>query len=187
MNSGNNNPIHVCYYSNKCRWSEAFIKELATTPFKKDFHFICVDPKTDGTRVKLPSWLKKVPTLVIKGEDEPRVDGDVMNWLSEQKLLSKPGNPISQGAAEPEPWVSDEMGGSYTKSYTYLNDDTSPLGNFEYLAGQAAVSTKTASDMPGGGLGARAQKTKKEELFDKQMEKYMMERSQGMPQAPMRQ
>jgi hypothetical protein len=36
--------------------------------------------------------------------------------------------------------------------------------------------------MPGGGLGARGQqKTKKEDLFDKQMETYMQQRASGMP------
>ena len=62
------------------------------------------------------------------------------------------------------------------------------MGNFEFLGGQNAVGTKTASDIPGGGLGARAQpKNKKVELFDKQMEEYMMARTNGMPMPPARQ
>jgi len=41
--------------------------------------------------------------------------------------------------------------------------------------------------MPGGGLGARGQqKSKKEDLFDKQMESYMQQRSSGMPPPVMR-
>ena len=186
-NSGG--PKHVCFYSNKCRWSEGFIKAIAQTPFKKDVHFICVDVQPDGTRPKLPGWLKKVPTLVVKGEDEPRTDGAVMNWLSEQRLLSKPGGPTL--STEPEPWVSGEMGGSFTKGFSFLGgNDTNdaPVGNFEFLNGQNAHGTKTASDMPGGGLGARGQmKSKKEELFDKQMEDYMKQRGNGMPQVPLRQ
>jgi hypothetical protein len=111
-----------------------------------------------------------------------------MNWVSEKKLLSRPGQSTS---AEPEPWVGTEMGGSLTKGFSFLGANDSneaPLGNFEFLNGQGATGTRTASEMPNGGLGARGQqKTKKEDLFDKQMEEYMRQRNTGMVQPPMRQ
>jgi hypothetical protein len=180
---------HVCFYSNKCRWSEAFIKAISQTNYKNEVRFICVDPKPDGTRVKLPGWLKKVPTLVVKGEDEPRTDGNVMNWLSERNVLSSKSE-SNGSASEPEPWVGGEMGGSYTKGFSFIGSsdaNEAPQGNWTYLNGQNAVATKTASDMPGGGLGARGtQKSKKEDLFDKQMESYMQQRSNGMPPPVMR-
>jgi hypothetical protein len=109
---------HVCFYSNKCRWSEAFIKAISQTSYKNEVRFICVDTKSDGSKVKLPTWLKKVPTLVVKGEDEPRTDGNVMNWLSERKLMSK--GSVSE-SVEPEPWVGGEMGGSYTKGFSFIS------------------------------------------------------------------
>jgi hypothetical protein len=181
---------NVCFYSTRCRWSDAFIKEIKQTPFVKEVAFVCVDPGADGKRPKLPSWLKQVPTLVVKGEDEPRTNGEVMNWLSERKLLANAGPGAT--AMEPEPWTSGEMGGSLTKGYALIGaaGDTAPIGNFAFLNGADAVATKTASDMPGGGLGARGQggdKTKKERLFDSQMENYMKERSSGMPPPVMRQ
>lgn len=185
--SASGEPQHICFYSNKCRWSEGFIKAISQTPYKHEVRFICVDAKPDGTRVKLPGWLKKVPTLVVKGEDEPRTDGNVMNWLSERKLLNKTDSASS--ATEPEPWVGGEMGGSYTKGFSFIGSETNdaPEGNFSFLNGQSAMATKTASDMPGGGLGARGQqKSKKEDLFDKQMENYMKQRSSGMPPPVMR-
>lgn len=186
--SNSGGPQHVCFYSNGCRWSEGFLKALNDTPFKHDFKFICVDKGANGQRPPLPSWLKKVPTIVIRGESEPRTDGEVMNWLSEKKLMSRPGQPTS---SEPEPWVGTEMGGSLTKGFSFLGANDSneaPLGNFEFLNGQNGPGVRTASEMPNGGLGARAQqKSKKENLFDKQMEDYMRQRTAGMPQAPMRQ
>jgi hypothetical protein len=75
---------NICFYSNKCQWSKAFITELAKTPWKGQFRFICVDP--GANRPQLPGWLKKVPTIVIAGEAEPRTDSDVMNWLMEKRL-----------------------------------------------------------------------------------------------------
>jgi len=179
---------HVCFYSNRCRWSEVFIKAIADTPFKHEVKFICVDPGPNGQRPTIPTWLKKVPTLVVRGESEPRTDGDVMNWLSEKKLLSKPGTNTS---LEPEPWVGNEMGGALTKGFSFLGANDSneaPLGNFEFLNGQNSPGTRTSSDIPNGGLGARnQQRSKKEDLFDKQMEEYMRQRSSGMPQPPLRQ
>jgi hypothetical protein len=79
------------------------------------------------------------------------------------------------------------MGGSYTKGFSFLgeNDSTdAPIGNFEFLNGQSAPGTRTGSDMPGGGgdRGGATPKSKKVDLFDKQMESYMRDRNQGVPQ-----
>ncbi len=186
-------PQNVCFYSNKCRLSEAFIKALQPSPFKREFQFICVDGKVAELKRRYP-WLERTPTIIIRGEDEPRSGNDVMNWISEKMIMSqgKGPSPGGPGSQEPEPWVGNEMGGALTKSYSVLvggDGQDAPMGNFEFLNGQQATGTRTASDMPGGGLGARGQpqKSKKEALFDKQMEEYMMARSQGMPQAPLRQ
>ncbi len=182
-------PPNVCFYSNKCRWSEAFIKAIKGTPFVKEVQFVCVDGRVAELTQRY-KWLKKTPTLVVKGEDEPRTDANVMNWLAEKQLLSRPESGAANAAAlEPEPWIGGEMGGSLTKGFSFLGgEDEAPKGDFAFLNGNNGVASKTASDMPGGGLGARAQnKSKKEDLFDKQMEEYMRSRSQGMPQMPMRQ
>jgi hypothetical protein len=189
---------HICYYSNKCDWSKAFIKELSKTPYKNEFMFICVDPSP--TRAPLPSWLKKVPTLVVKGEPEPLTDGEVMNWLSIRRLKDAGGgthapSPNSasvtggQGqGAEPEAYMWNEMGGSLTKSFSYVDDSAgAPVGNFEFLNGGNSQGTRTGSDMPDLGARGAAQKSRKEQLFDKQMESYMKSRDSGMPPPVMRQ
>lgn len=40
-------------------------------------------------RPQLPAYVKAVPTLMIKGEPEPRVDSQVMNWLAERRLTDR--------------------------------------------------------------------------------------------------
>ncbi len=177
-----------------------FIKELANTPFKNEFTFICVDPSPN--RPQLPGWLKKVPTLVIKGENEPRTDSEVMNWLFEKRLKenqrSGGGNaPAAAGGAaaaglEPDPFNTLEMGSLGTDPYSFLDSDGATAGNggariqhsFEFLNGAP------------GSAGARQgtttitnhndKRSKKEELFDAQMEAYQRERAQGMPTQVMR-
>jgi len=185
-------PIHICFYSNRCDWSKAFIEEISRTSYHAEFRFICVDPSPN--RPALPSWLKQTPTLVISGESEPRVNSDVMNWLYERKMRDggKPtgagagagaGGPVSQGPAaaalDPEPYLDMEMGGGYGDSYSFIGTDTSAQGNgglsmkhnFTYLNGQDGVSTREASTFQT--TSSNQKRSKKEELFDQQYEQMM--------------
>ena len=195
-------PPHTCFYSNKCEWSQAFIKELSATPYKGEFHFICIDTTP---RPQLPNWLKQVPTLVIKGEEDPiKVNGDVMNWIYERKLkdtsrapsgASGQGQPQAQAqlAGEPEAWNISEMGGKLSESYGNLIDgsgasvESSSSKNFDFgfLNGGASPGDRTTQGigMSGGKQGPTTTKTKKEEMFDKQMEAFQRNRDTGMPQA----
>lgn len=186
-------PIHICFYSNRCEWSKAFITELAKTPYKGEFRFVCADPSP--TRPALPSWLKKVPTLVINGEPEPRTDSEVMNWLYERKMKDNKapsGSGSTPGSIEPEPYMDVEMGGGYGDSYSFLNADTSTGGNggmsishnFEFLGGSSSVGTKEASSFTTTDMSGK--RSKKEEMLDKQMEAYMKARDSGVPKGPAR-
>lgn len=187
-------PIHICFYSNRCEWSKAFIEELSKTSYKNEFRFICVDPSPN--RPALPSWLKQAPTLVISGEPEPRTNSDVMNWLYERKMRDGGGNGNSggnastggQGATEPEPYLDMEMGGGFGDQYSFLGSDTSAQGdggmsmkhNFTYLNGQDGVSTREASHFQT--TNSNEKRSKKEELLDQQMQAYKSQRDVGMPQ-----
>jgi hypothetical protein len=187
-------PIHICFYSNRCEWSKAFIEELSKTSYKNEFRFICVDPSPN--RPALPSWLKQAPTLVISGEPEPRTNSDVMNWLYERKMRDGGGNSNNggnaskggQGAMEPEPYLDMEMGGGFGDQYSFLGSDTSAQGdggmsmkhNFTYLNGQDGVSTREASNFQT--TNSNEKRSKKEELLDQQMQAYKSQREVGMPQ-----
>lgn len=80
---------HLCFYSTRCRYSQAFLEELSRTPYAREFRFVCVDTPAGGPRPALPPYVRAVPTLMIAGEHEPRVDGAVMNWLSERRLRDR--------------------------------------------------------------------------------------------------
>ncbi len=159
-----------------------------------------MDPSPN--RPALPSWLKKVPTLAIRGEAEPRTDGEVMNWLFLRKLKDSNnkrsgggGSPAAGGAPAPddvEAFSMMEMGHKFSDSYSLLDDDTSVEGNggasfqhsFSFLNGAGPATkggqqtTLTSHD---------PKRSKKEEMMDKQMEQYMKARESGMPQRIMRQ
>lgn len=177
---------HVCFYSSKCSWSKAFLSELANTPFKNDFKLISVDPPLS---VNLPKWLKKVPTLVIEGETEPRTDGEVMNWLYEMKMQNDTTSQKSND--EVESWNPAEHS-SFSKGaiYSFNNVDQSVQGNggsaipgtFSFLNGNSGQGDKASNDFNPGRSEQGRNKSKKEELFDKQMEEYQRSRDMGMPQ-----
>jgi hypothetical protein len=195
-------PIHICFYSNRCEWSKAFIEEISKTKYHTEFRFICVDPSP--SRPQLPSWLKQTPTLVISGEPEPRTNSEVMNWLYERKMVDGGGGGGGSGSgaaggagasmmAEPEPYMLMEMGGGFGDSYSFLGVDTSAQGdggmsmkhNFTYLNGSDSVSTREASSFQT--TSSNQKRSKKEELLDQQMEQYMKSRDTGIPQRIARQ
>jgi hypothetical protein len=196
MNRGTPQPIHICFYSNRCEWSKAFITEISHTPYHKEFRFICVDPSPN--RAQLPSWLKQTPTLVIQGEPNPRTDSEVMNWLYERKMVDGGGSNQSgqqQAPKEPEGYLDLEMGGGFGDSYSFIGDDTTAQGNggnnskmrhnFTYLNGQDGVSTREASNFQTTTIDQK--RSKKEQLFDQQYEQMMKARESGMPKPMMRQ
>jgi hypothetical protein len=110
-----------------------FLEELARTPYGKEFRFICVDPTPGKGRPALPSYVKAVPTLMIKGEDSPRTDTQVMNWLSERRLREKtssaPGGSDTGlagglGIVGPSAFIDSELFGGGDEGYAFIGEDT---------------------------------------------------------------
>jgi len=194
---------HICFYSNKDKWSKAFIEELAKTNWTREFQFICVDPSPD--RPALPKWLKQVPTLVVNGDKEPiKTDTEVMNWLYERKMLenSQKKPEIKSSAApaavggEPESWIGNEMDGMGAAGYSFVDSDTSTGGNggasipgtFGFLNGSASPGDRQGNSAGGGSGGASSgRKTKKEQMFDEQLDLYKQNRDSGIRQPQARQ
>jgi hypothetical protein len=76
---------HRLFYSTRCRHCQAFLAELAKTPFAQEFILVSVDPSP--SRPPLPPWLKSVPTMIPAGSSEPLVGpGAVNNWLFARKM-----------------------------------------------------------------------------------------------------
>lgn len=199
-------PIHICYYSNQCKWSEAFFQQLKGTPYASQFHFLCVDPGPN--RPSLPQWLKQTPTLVIRGESEPRVNSDVMNWFYEQQMKDSAAKQASNGqggmSSELQPYTAMEMGFRYDDRYSFLggadeNPESNGIGgggggggggsqlqhNFTFLNGQESMGTREASSIQMTSTNDKL--SKKAQMLDQQYKMYMQDRDAGMPKAVARQ
>ncbi len=177
--------------------------ELSQTPWKNQFRFICVDPGPQ--RPPLPKWLTKVPTIVVAGESEPRTDSDVMNWLYEKKMKEGGSNsattligPAAGSAGEPMAFsMAENVSFAKGVGYSGIDADTSTQGNggetipgaFAFLSGAASGGDRLSQNPAGANMQApigNTRRSKKEELFDKQMEAYQRERESGLPRGPNR-
>jgi hypothetical protein len=119
---------HQLWYSTKCRFCQAFLEELATTPLVSQFQLICIDPSPN--RPPLPSWLKVVPSLLVRGEHEPRIGpGPVNNWLFEAKLGGGSATTSSKNATQNSlaaPVYSPDVGNARAPQGTRTNDSIPP-------------------------------------------------------------
>jgi hypothetical protein len=140
MNGGQQN---LCFFSTRCRYSQAFLEELARSPYSREFRFVCVDPTPAGVRPSLPPYVRAVPTLMIAGEREPRTDGRVMEWLTERRMRDRAettaaaARPAAPGGGRPaagpmEPMMGDgpaavfgmDLNGIGDEGFAFLDDDT---------------------------------------------------------------
>ncbi len=198
-------PKHICFYSNnpKDQWSKAFIEELGRTPWSREFQFICVDPSP--SRPALPQWLKQVPTLVIAGDDNPvKTDTEVMNWLYERKLREMPKSQSATKVAmasagidtEQQSWNANEMSGLGDAGYSFIDSDTSTGGDganrlpgtFSWLHGASATGDRSSqASLGGGSLPAQHDtRSRKEKMFDQQLDMYKQQRDANLPMGPKR-
>ena len=188
--SGSSLPKNLCFFSARCRHSQNFLEALKETPFAKEFRFISVDPQPNGQRPQLPSYVKAVPTLMIDGEDKPRTDAQVMNWLSERRLraggtLGGGSSGSSSGGASAAGndgllAFSDEMAISGDEGYAFIGEDApvtkgamvrmvGTMASIDDLAGLGTPAGRAAADRSasaGANIGVPRQSEKAKALDD---------------------
>jgi hypothetical protein len=189
---------HLCFYSEKCKFSQSFLSELKGTPYMSEFKLICVDrdPRTN----QLPSivskgiadkWLTAVPTLVIDGETGPRTDAEVFNWLSMRKLQDgqkKGPNPTEQAGGEPSAYGPEIASGKWSDNYSFFDQsfDVAKGTGFDPIQKNFAQlqdfgSPALGNSTPGQTVVQQAQRSKKEVAMDKALEDFQKQRQMDTP------
>jgi hypothetical protein len=112
-----------------------------------------------------------------------------MNWLYEKKMMSQSSAAVVTNV-DPDGWsMAENVSFAKGVGYSFNDSDTTTGGNggstipgaFSFLNGGNAVGDKSSQDFyPGKGEQGRT-RSKKEEMFDKQMEEYQQSREIGMP------
>ncbi len=191
---------NICFYSNQCKVCKAFFADLAETPFKNDFKYVCVDTTP---RNRLPGYLKKVPTIIVQGESEPLAGNEAINWLWIKKMQDSRISSSKQQSQENAGGAGGDMGlgfwnplemGSSGDSYSFLDQDTSVEGNggytmaqnFEFIGGGGGGQMMSGGNQRETMAVPAPKKSAKEHQFDAEMERYMTMRNEGVPQMPKR-
>ena len=184
--SGSPLPKNLCFFSARCRHSQNFLEELAKSPFTKEFRFISVDPQPNGARPQLPAYVKAVPTLMIDGEDKPRTDAQVMNWLAERRLRTAGSGSSGSGSGSAPAGsdgllaFSDELAVSGDEGYAFIGEDapitkgtmvrmTGSMASVDDLAGLGTPASRAAADRngsAGANIGTPRQSEKAKALDD---------------------
>ena len=73
----NKNPNHILFFSKHCDHSKDFYGKLMNTEFDNKFVKICVDNKN----YKIPSFINKVPTIIVPDSNTPLTGQNVFEWL----------------------------------------------------------------------------------------------------------
>ena len=102
---------------------------------------------------EIPPYVNSVPTLIVQGEPSPIIGENVFKWI--EKLKTK-----TQTSKEgPDPWHIQEMGQSYSDSYSFLEGDSSNSTDaiphhFSYVGSSQQINTPQEG---GGGNNTMSQ------------------------------
>ena len=136
-----------------------------------------MDPQ-NGQRPQLPAYVKAVPTLMIDGEDKPRTDAQVMNWLAERRL--KTGSATAVPGNDGLLAFSDELAVSGDEGYAFIGEDApvtkgtmvrmaGSMASVDDLAGLGTPAGRVAADRnasQGANIGTPRQSEKAKALDD---------------------
>ena len=161
----------LLFYSNYCLHSNNLINTISKTPIHNNILYICIDEK----KVKVPSFITRVPTVYLVNEKKILVEDDIDRWFEQKQRAMHPQMPNQQMPNQQIPnqesqkkneddgimaYHNNEMGGSMSNNYSFISDDNSSLNhNFEFLDGSTADDTRinTPKDFNGNNNQVKSQ------------------------------
>jgi hypothetical protein len=148
----------VLFFSNHCQHSMTFLNELKRNNIT--ITTVCVD---NTPRHRIPGVVRSVPTLIVAGEEQPRVGEAAFQWLNQQAVSQNqhtpPNHPQHQQHGQGQPattvasdtgpvaWQLEEMGNSFSDGYSFIESHTgsSIPKNFSFLEDTAAAAAAAAT------------------------------------------
>ena len=180
----------LLFYSNYCLHSNNLINTISKTSLHNNIIYICIDEK----KVKIPSFITRVPTIYLVKEKKILVEDDIDRWFEQknrqnqqeqerqkqmqQASQQQAGNPRQAGNQQqqqnPNPdegimaYHGNEMGSSMSNNYSFLeeNDNSSLNHNFEFLDASNSSRINTPKEFNQNNSG---QKSQLDTDFDKLM------------------
>jgi hypothetical protein len=144
----------LLFYSNYCLHSNNLINTISKTSLHENMIYICIDEK----KVKVPSFITRVPTVYLVKDKKILVEDDIDRWFENKNKANNLHNQNQQpqqqqNSQQQQPqqqpqdkknddeegimaYHNNEMGGSLSNNYSFISDDNSTLNhNFEFLDG----------------------------------------------------
>jgi len=172
-------PDYILFYSNKCLHS----KELLNILYKDvDLNQKFTKVNIDNTNVKIPSYVKAVPTVVYgtNGKLDLMVGSAIFKWINQRKQSMQQQQ--QQGILD---WDPHTMSG-FSDGFSYLENKNDVIKrSFAFINENNAISTPDI-DSYQAGSGNSSMKSEKEKRFDGEYEKFMSQRKNDIPMAPPR-
>jgi len=179
----------LLFYSNYCLHSNNLINTISKTSLHENMIYICIDEK----KVKVPSFITRVPTIYLVKDKKILVEDDIDRWFElknrannqnhnpqqnpqkqntqQQQNSQQPQNPQQQKEDEEGilAYHNNEMGGSLSNNYSFISDDNSSLNhNFEFLDGGNNIDGRINTPKEFSGSNNQA-KSQTDTDFDKLM------------------
>ena len=182
----------LLFYSNYCLHSNNLINTISKTSLHENMIYICIDEK----KVKVPSFITRVPTIYLVKDKKILVEDDIDRWFElknrannqnqQQQQNPQQQNPQQQNPQQQNPqqqnsqqtkeedegilaYHNNEMGGSLSNNYSFISDDNSSLNhNFEFLDGTNNIDGRINTPKEFSGSNNQA-KSKTDTDFDKLM------------------
>ena len=134
--------MYILFYSNKCSYSESLMNILKSKGLIQEFKTICVDNNKD-----LPSYLTKVPTLIVPNVNKPLEGKNAFMWINTvfnfnqetNNFNNKVNNNININNMKKGPggFTKEEMGG-ISDSFSFVSDanDSKIKKNYNFIDDQ---------------------------------------------------
>ena len=177
----------LLFYSNYCLHSNNLINTISKTSLHENMIYICIDEK----KVKVPSFITRVPTVYLVKDKKILVEDDIDRWFAlknrannqnqQQQQQPQQQNPQQQNPQQQQnqqkqedeegimAYHNNEMGGSLSNNYSFISDDNSSLNhNFEFLDGTNNIDGRINTPKEFSGSNNQA-KSQTDTDFDKLM------------------
>lgn len=154
------------YYSNKCQHSKELINVINKNGNRNNYSYVCVDNSP------VPPFIKSVPTLLISENNNNKilVGEEIFSTITTNNSNS------SQNGVDPEAWHGNEMGGSYSDMYSFIEDNSSSISHsFSFLNGNPNTIANTQIS------GNNTTNNEHKDKLSQDMESLMQRRDQDMP------
>lgn len=184
------NNDYILFYSNKCMHSKEFLV-LLSKDSSLDRKFIKVN--VDNRGVKIPPYVKKVPSAIIPMNGSPNllVGVNIFKWYNDNHQKSSQGG---QGQRSNQILDYDPFGmAGYSDTFSFLDDKSEPLKKaFSFLNENFTISSpeegsftdnRGNNDDSGRSGGGREslKKTQLDSDYERKMNQRKLEVPMGQP------